>query len=180
MADMQAGSVAALGVIYDRYSDRAYRVARSVDGAHADEAVQDAFVAIWDSKASYRPEQATAAPWLLTVVRHRAIDVARRNRRDEFHRASDDARPEDRRSRDDVAGHVIERDSARRLLVLLAQLPDAQQEVIVLAFHGQMTYVQIAEHLELPLGTIKGRMRLGLEKLRRECSSQPAPLSADA
>jgi len=167
MARMQAGSVSALGQIYDRYCDRAYRIARSVDLANAEDAVQEAFISIWDSRATYRANGATAAPWLMTVVHHRAIDVARRNTRDRTHHGGD-GQLERRGSPEDVPVDSESRAESRHLLTLLARLPDTQREVIVLAFYGQLTHTQIAEHLDEPLGTIKGRMRLGLEKLRAE------------
>lgn len=169
MARMQAGCRVAFGELYDRYRDRAYRVARlvSVDDAHAEEAVQEGFVSIWNSRASYRPERPTAAAWLLTVVRHRAIDMRRRNATYEARRVNEGALAE-QRSSDDIAGEAVERAQARDLRALLARLPGAQREVIVLAFHGQLTHVEIAELLELPIGTVKGRMRMGLHKLRGE------------
>jgi len=169
MAQIGAGSLDAWGELYDRYCNRAYRVARAVavDGAHAEEAVQEAFIAIWNSRATYRPQQATAAPWLLTVVHHRAIDVVRRAARHEEHQ-TDDGSLEARRSGVDVAQEAVDHEQARRLRMLLAGLPSAQREVIILAFYGQLTHTEIAEQLELPIGTVKGRMRLGLDKLRGE------------
>jgi RNA polymerase sigma-70 factor (ECF subfamily) len=164
---VSAGNVEAFAELYDRYCDRAYRVAVSVcrDDGRAQDAAQEAFLAVWRSAASYRPQQGTVAAWLLTVVRHRAIDVARRNDKHDAHRASDDELDQ-RAAPDDVCDAAVKRDDADRLQARLALLPDGQQEVITLAFYGQLSHTEIATRLALPAGTIKGRMRLGLHKLR--------------
>ncbi|MBA3327312.1 MAG: RNA polymerase subunit sigma-24, partial [Solirubrobacterales bacterium] len=102
---------------------------------------------------------------VLTIARHRAIDIARRNAPHAAHRASDN-RLHTLPAPANVAEHVAGRAEAHDLLGLLAQLPDAQREVITLAFYGQLTHTEIAKHLNLPAGTVKGRMRLGLQRLR--------------
>jgi len=174
MASVKAGSAAALGVLYHRYSGRAYRVARSVcrDDGRAEEAVQEAFISIWKARANYQTHEGTVAPWVLTVVRCRAIDVARRNGPHARHRASADSLPVVR-TQIGVPEQVAERARAHDLLILLARLPDAQREVITLAFYGELTHDEIAARLQLPLGTVKGRMRLGLSRMRGdiECAA---------
>lgn len=120
---------------------------------------------------SGRAERATArskgtvAAWLLTVVRYRAIDLARRNGNHVARWVSDD-RLDERPAPDDVSEKVIQRDDADRLQVSLAGLPDGQQAVITLAYYGQLSHSEIATQLDLPAGTVKGRMRLGPQKLR--------------
>ena len=166
MADVKVGSVDALGVLYDRYCDRAYRIARSVcrDDGRAQEAVQETFISIWTTRGTYEQRGAVAA-WVLTIARHRAIDIARRNAPHAAHRASDE-RLHKLPGPGNVAEHVIKQSEARDLQSLLADLPDAQREVITLAFYAQLTHTEIAEHLHLPAGTVKGRIRLGLQRLR--------------
>jgi RNA polymerase sigma-70 factor, ECF subfamily len=159
----------AFAQLYDRYSARAYRVARSVcrDDGRAEDAVQEAFLSVWRTHESYRPALGTVAAWLMVVVRRRAIDTSRRNRKHADHRADADqldARP----AAGGVADQAETNDEAPRLRARLAHLPEAQQEVIVLAFYGELTHAEIADHLQLPPGTVKGRMRLGLEKLRAD------------
>jgi RNA polymerase sigma-70 factor (ECF subfamily) len=105
------------------------------------------------------------APWVLTVVRCRAIDIARSNGLHAAHRANDDIL-HTVHAPDSVAGEVVAHAQARDLLSLLARLPDAEREVITLAFYGQLTHSEIAAYLGLPAGTVKGRMRLGLQRLR--------------
>lgn len=168
MARVKRGSAAALGVLHDRYHERAYRVAWSVcrDDGRAAEAVQEAFISIWKTRESYEGQRGTPAAWVLTVTRNRAIDNARRNDPHAANRASDDdlhTVP----ATGDVAEQVVAGAQARDLRDLLSGLPDTQREVITLAFYGQLTHGEIAAHLDLPSGTVKGRMRLGLQRLRR-------------
>ena len=167
MSAVSAGNVEAFGQVYDRFCNRAYGVAYSVcrDEGRAQDAVQDAFLALWTSRASYRPERGTVAAWLLTVVRYRAIDLARRDGNQRADLGGDD-RLRQFAASDDVSATVIERETASRLRAALGRLADEQQEVITLAFYGQLSHTEIATQLRLPPGTVKGRMRLGLQKLR--------------
>lgn len=169
MAEVSAGSVESFGDLYDRYCDRAYLVARAVcrDDGRAQEAVQDGFISVWHSRASYHSQHGTPAAWLLTVVRHRAIDLARSNGRHALRRASGDDL-EDVPAADDLFQSAANREDAERLRASLASLPDAQAEVIVLAYYGELSHTEIAAHLGLPPGTVKGRMRLGMSKLRAD------------
>jgi RNA polymerase sigma-70 factor, ECF subfamily len=167
MADVKAGSRAAFGVLYARYYERAFRVARSVcrDDGRAEEAVQETFISIWKTRMTYEMQAGKVAPWVLTVARYRAIDVTRRNGLHAVHRASDDSLHAVR-APNCVVEQVVARAQARELRRLLARLPDVQREVIMLAFYGQLTHSEIAAALGLPAGTVKGRMRLGLQRLR--------------
>jgi RNA polymerase sigma-70 factor (ECF subfamily) len=135
------------------------------DEGHAQDAVQEAFLSLWNSRTSYHPQRGTVAAWLLTVVRYRAIDLARRNGNHAVHWASDE-RLDERPARDDLIEQAIQRDDAHRLQASLAQLPVTQQEIITLAYYGQLSHTEIATQLDIPAGTVKGRMRLGLQKLR--------------
>ena len=174
MAAASGGSVDAFAELYDRYCTQAYRVAMSVcreDGC-AQNAVQEAFVSIWRTGASYRSERGTVAAWLLTVVRNRAIDLARRSGAVAVRRASE-SHLNDLTAPDDVCDQALRRETANHLHGLLDVLPDVQREVITLAFYGQLTHTEIAEHLGLPTGTVKSRMRLGLHKLRANIETPP-------
>lgn len=176
MASVKAGRVESFGELYDRYCDRAYRVARATcgDADRAQDAVQEGFLSAWTGRASYRPEQGTVAAWLLTVVRHRAIDLARGHGRHACRRAGDE-QLEQRPSRSDPSETVIVHDEVQRIQTSLAGLPDTQAEVITLAFYGQLSHTEIATRLGLPAGTVKGRMRLGLQKLRADLHQATAP-----
>jgi len=167
MAAVKAGSENAFGVLYDRYHERAYRVARSVcrDSGRAEEAVQETFTAIWKTRTTYRSEAGKVAPWVLTVARHRSIDVARRNGRDAARQTTDEML-DTVGALSGVHEQVAARAARRHLLALLAELPAAQREVITLSFYGELSHTEIAAYLDLPAGTVKGRMRLGLQRLR--------------
>jgi RNA polymerase sigma-70 factor, ECF subfamily len=175
MVTVTAGSVDGFVVLHGRYYDRAYRVARAVchDDGRAQEAVQEGFLAVWNSRASYRSQQGTVAAWLLTVVRYRAIDIARSNYRHASRRA-DDAPLTQVSPEEDPWEIVAKHDDAQRVQISLAMLPDAQAEVITLGYYGQLTTTEIATRLGIPAGTVKGRMRLGLQKLRADLTLVPA------
>jgi RNA polymerase sigma-70 factor (ECF subfamily) len=167
MAQVKRGSVEAFDELYDRYGGRAYRVALSIcgDQGRTEDAVQEAFLSIWNSRTAYQSERGTVAAWLLTTVRDRAIVVARRDHTHAGRRAAEytlAAHPTPEALTDQVAN----RDEADRLRTLLTRLPEAQREVITLAFYGELTHTEIAATLGLPTGTVKGRMHLGLHKLR--------------
>jgi RNA polymerase sigma-70 factor (ECF subfamily) len=168
--EIASGSVGGLEELYRRYGPRALRVAWAVcrDEGRAEEAVQDAFSSVWRSRAgAYRSQRGTVAAWLMAVVRYRALDAERRNVKHATHRAE-----EAMIAFQPVAGELGEQQAARTdaagLQAVLKGLPYLQREVITLAFYGQLTHAEIATHLELPSGTVKGRMRLGLQKLRAD------------
>lgn len=164
---VRAGDADAFATLYDRYARRAYTVALSVcqDDGRAQEAVQDAFLSLWRSSATYQPERGSLAAWLLTGVRHRAIDLMRRNAKHVAHRA-DEGQLDRVAGPDDLAARTIRREGEARLRASLRSLPAAQQEVIELAFYAELSHREIAAQLGLPSGTVKGRMRLGLGRLR--------------
>lgn len=169
MADVKAGSVAAFDTLYRRYRVRAQCVARAVcrDDGRAQEAVQEAFTSIWSTRTSYDVRVGSVAPWILTVVRYRAIDVARRHGRRAALRAGDDSLYAIR-APVDVAEHVAKRLQAQALRSAIARLPEPQREVLALSFYGELSHTEIAAHLDLPTGTVKGRARLGLQRLRSD------------
>jgi len=167
MQQVADGSLDAFEELYGRYSNRAYRVAWSIcqEVGLAEDAVQESFLAVWQKRDSFQPALGSVAAWLLSVVRHRAIDVLRRHGQHSARRADEDAL-QDHRSPGGPTEDLLAHSHAANMGTLLRALPDLQREVIVLAFYGQLTHTEIAAHLKLPPGTVKGRMRLGLHKLR--------------
>jgi RNA polymerase sigma-70 factor (ECF subfamily) len=172
MHQMNAGSTAAFGELYDRHHLQALRVARSccAGAANAEEAVQDAFESIWKSRATYRAERGPVVAWAMAIVRYRAMAIAKGRGRDAHGLV--DVLPEAASSADKAIDDAVAAGEAEHLLALLQRIPPAQREVIALAFFGQLTHTEIAEHLGLPTGTVKGRMRLGLDKLRTDLRSE--------
>lgn len=172
MARTQAGDTNAFAQLYDSYSERALRVARAVcgDQSCAEDAVQEGFLAIWRNRAGYRPDAGSFQAWSMRIVKNRAIDSCRRAAvrprtqtndvcHDQFQIDPNPTTPQ---------GAVVAQSERAGLIASLRQLPEAQAKVIVLAYFGELSHSEIATLLGLPHGTVKGRMRLGLEKLRRE------------
>ena len=173
---MKAGSTDAFGELYRRHAPRALSAARSVCNATgaAEEALQDGFESIWNSRATYREDRGPVAPWVASIVRYRAMAIAAR-RRLPLPQAGGSTTLEAASRPDAVHDEAVAHDEAAHLHDVLSRIPAAQREVIVLAFFGQLSHSEIAERLGLPAGTVKGRMRLGLGKLRADLSGPAAP-----
>jgi RNA polymerase sigma-70 factor (ECF subfamily) len=162
------GEAAAFDVIFDRHAGRAFALAYRMCGrrATAEDVVQEAFLSLWRSGARYDPRRGSVRAWVLSVVRNRAIDSFRREGTKESRDVHDELAVE--RAPAEALTHVeVERrEEGREVRDALSRLPVEQRQVIELAYFGGFTHTQIAEMLELPPGTVKGRMRLGLTKLR--------------
>ncbi|MFN8481660.1 MAG: sigma-70 family RNA polymerase sigma factor [Anaerolineae bacterium] len=155
------GEREALAALYDRYATLVFSlVSRMLGGGMtAEEVTQDSFVLLWRRADQFSPERGRVLSWLMTIARNRAIDELRRRQ----------AAPEQVELVDAAAGYPgMEELSLQRMQMrrALAQLPEAQREALELAYYGGMTQQEVAEHLGLPLGTIKTRMRMGLQRLR--------------
>lgn len=122
---------------------------------------------MWSSRATYEPTRGTVAGWAMSIVRHRAIYLTR-HRALAAGRDQRAAQLDDPAAPDDVPTDFAAHAETEQLTELLAQLPPAQREVIQLGFYDGLTHQQIARRLTLPAGIVKGRMRLGLTKLRSE------------
>ena len=168
MSRVQADEPGAFDELYDRFGTDAYRVAYGMtrNGARAEDVVQEAFLSVWRHREGYRSDAGSVRGWLMGTVRHRAIDALRLHGRHDTARSDEEGADERVQAPGDVADAVCERDEACRLRTALAGLPEAQRDVITLAYFGQCSATEIADELSLPLGTVKGRMRLGLAKLR--------------
>ena len=158
------GDESALAELYDRVGGTAYGLAYRVlrDEALAEDAVQEAFLALWRTAASFIPERAKASTWILTLVHRRAVDTVRREQRRRAEPLEGAPEPVDA-SAEEAAWLRLERE---RVQGALAQLPDRQREAIELAYYGGYTQSELAERLGEPLGTIKSRMFSGLSRLR--------------
>ncbi len=167
MRRIQNDETAALGELYDRYARRAHGLARAV--CHradvAEEVVQEAFISVWRSRSTYRSTGSEVGAWVMTIVRFRAVDAVRRGHMWD-RRYDDDETLNGLAAPGDLAVDLEASDEAHQLRESLGRLPATQREVIALAFYGELTHVEIAAHLGLPLSTVKGRMRLGLRRLR--------------
>jgi RNA polymerase sigma-70 factor, ECF subfamily len=155
----------ALAELYDRYGRTAYGLAHRVlrDDALAEDAVQEAFLAVWRGAPSYVSERAKASTWILTFVHRRAVDLVRREQRRRAEPLPEVDSGGVEGSAADVAWLRLERE---RVQAALAQLPDQQREALELAYYGGFTQSELAERLGEPIGTIKSRMFTGLSRLR--------------
>jgi RNA polymerase sigma-70 factor, ECF subfamily len=158
------GDQAALAELYDRYGRVPYGLALRIlrDEALAEDAVQEAFLAVWRSAARFVPERGKASTWILTLAHRRSVDLVRRSER---RRAEplEEAEELVSGSTEEVAWLHLERD---RIQAALRQLPDQQREALELAYYGGFTQSELAERLGQPLGTIKSRMFAGLARMR--------------
>ena len=160
------GDESALAELYDRVGRVAYGLAFRVlrDDRLAEDAVQDAFLAVWRTAAAFRAERAKASTWILTLVHRRAVDVVRREERRRTEPLDDATRDTaTSESAEDAAWLGFERE---RVQQALRQLPDTQREAIELAYYGGYSQSELAARLGMPLGTIKSRMFAGLTRLR--------------
>ena len=179
MTRIADGDVAAFDELYRRHHRRVLMQARKLCASRelAEEVAQEAFLSLWRGAHAYRAGSGSVGAWLSSMVRNRAIDAWRRAA----------VRPVSVEMSDDGAGQLqavggAEPAAPERVLALslIGELPAPQKEAVFLAYFGDMTHSEIAAHTDAPLGTIKGRIRLGLERLRPglEESSRELALAA--
>lgn len=151
--------------LYDRYGRLVYSTVYRIvqDHGAAEEVTQDVFVRCWRSVDRYRPERAGLASWLLAIAHHRAIDELRSRRGKSRRRELTEEHLALIAADDPAIDEALVRSEVR---AALATLPEAQREVIELIFWGGLTRREAAERLQLPLGTVHTRLRLGMSKLR--------------
>jgi RNA polymerase sigma-70 factor, ECF subfamily len=164
MSRICKGDTTALGELYDQYGSRVYSLAVAIlgDDSRAQEVTQDTFMRVWQNAKNYRYDEGRFAAWLLTITRRLSIDRLRHEYRrsgkstsiddDNFPEIRDSAEEEEARWRE--LGHMMD------------ELPTEQREIIVLSYYRGLSQSEIALHLEIPIGTVKTRLRLGMEKLR--------------
>jgi len=155
----------ALAEVYDRYGTLAYSVALRIlgDQGKAEDVVQEAFLKVWNGAVRFDESRGSLRTWLTTVVRNRSIDLLRGRSMHERRELA--LKPEVRSTRsgpEEEAMGAIERAAVQEAL---ADLPQEQREAVQLAYFGGFTQAEIAGLTGVPLSTVKGRMRLALEKL---------------
>jgi RNA polymerase sigma factor (sigma-70 family) len=166
----------ALELLYQRYHRYAYSLAYHIlrDNSAAEDVVQEAFLSIWHKAASYQKQYGSVHRWLQAIVHHRSIDRVRAAAHRDYQWT-----PLQAENEQDPASELPEpweeawRGEQRALIqAALEQLPNEQRQVIELAYFGGYTHAEIADQLHIPLGTVKGRMRLGLLKMQRILQAQ--------
>lgn len=171
MVHIAAGQTGALGQLYDLYGRLIFSLAVQIigDKSVAEEVTQDVFIQVWNKARTYDPVQGKVVSWLARIARNRAIDTLRRQDvRPEGHQAefADDAL-EELASTDRLEQEVELEQQRVRLRNAVASLPEQQRAVLELAYFLEMSHQEIANRLQEPLGTVKTRLRLGMQKLRQ-------------
>ena len=167
----------AFEAIFDRYGDLVYSTAlRVLRDAHlAEDVSQEIFVRLWRKPQSYVAERGRFLTWLISVTRNRAVDEVRsRGRRQRHETASPEEQERELPASDsiDPALNAQLSEQAGIVRAALAKLPPEQREIIELAYFGGLTQQEISERLDQPLGTVKTRIRLGMQKLRAALAPQ--------
>jgi len=143
---------------------KAYMVRQGMAAARAEELAQETLLTVWNKAALFDPSRADAATWIFTIARNLRIDALRRERHPEVSDDVLDQHADDRPSADDQAAA---QQQSRRLRQALSELSTDQAEVVRLSFFADLAHPAIAEKLNLPLGTVKSRLRLAMTKIRR-------------
>jgi RNA polymerase sigma-70 factor (ECF subfamily) len=160
---------AAFEIMYDRHGGAAYSLAYRIvgDRGTAEDVTQEAFLSLWRTIARYDRTRGSVRTWLLGVVRNRAIDVLRRQAGRAPSVSLDLERLPDQGPTAELTDtEALRHEAAREVRGVLSALPADQLKVIELAYFGGLTHAEIAQSLGMPLGTVKGRMRLAMEKIR--------------
>ncbi len=163
---VQQGDQQAFAVLYDDLAPKIFGTVKRVlrDPAMSEEVTQEVFVEMWQQAARFDPERASVATWALTMARRRAVD---RVRREQSQRNRVEALAGQRDDADNEPGQqVVDGLEAGAVRDALALLPDDQRDVLILSFLEGLPHGEIADRLDIPLGTVKGRVRGGLKKLR--------------
>jgi RNA polymerase sigma-70 factor, ECF subfamily len=165
---VRRGEPRAFEVVYERHSTAAFSLAYRMMGtrAGAEDVLQEAFLSAWRSGERYDPARGSVRTWVLGIVHHRAIDALRRATVHDRRRAGDEGIEERFEAPERTELEVARREEAGTVRAAMDSLPADQCQVIELAYFGGFTHTEIASMLDAPVGTVKGRMRLGLKKMR--------------
>jgi RNA polymerase sigma-70 factor, ECF subfamily len=177
MVLVQDGDSEAVEVLYERHGGPSYSLAYRVMGERqaAEDVTQEAFLSVWRTSASYDAARGSVRSWLLQIVRNRAIDALRRSSvRGGRLDYDDDGLLEAQEAPEQTEAEVSRRERAAHVRGALKDLPQDQAQVLALAYYAGFTHSEISELLSMPLGTVKGRMRLGLQKVRANLGEQIA------
>jgi RNA polymerase sigma-70 factor, ECF subfamily len=168
MQRVAANDADAFEIVFERHVDAAFALAYRMCGRRslAEEIAQEAFISLWRSGGRYDRTRGSVRTWALGIVHNRTVDALRRDGAHERRRISDEGIAERLEAPDQTDAQAIEKATSDEIHGALGALPSEQRRVIELAYFGGFTHVEIASMLGAPVGTVKSRMRLGLEKLR--------------
>ncbi|MBI3973816.1 MAG: sigma-70 family RNA polymerase sigma factor [Chloroflexi bacterium] len=180
-ARVAARDAAALAALYDRYARPVYSMAAySLGTADAEEVVQDVFLSLWNKAGQFDPARSSFGAWFMAIARHRVLDELRRRGYQQRLLAGETADRLLATTVDesaDVAEEAWQRQRGEAVAQALRDLPDEQRRVLMLAYFAGLSHSAMAHHLGWPLGTVKKRIRLGLQKLRRALAPPAGVLS---
>jgi RNA polymerase sigma-70 factor (ECF subfamily) len=167
---VRRGDANAFAVVYDRHAASAFSLAYRIVGSRtgAEDVTQEAFLSVWRSGARYDRARGSVRTFVLGIVHNRAIDALRRGKVRDFPRIGDEMVAERLEAIERTDVEAARREEANVVRNALESLPGEQSQVIELAYFGGFTHTEIATMVKAPVGTVKGRMRLGLSKLRDE------------
>ena len=172
---VEAADAEAFATLYDRHSRAAFSLAYRMMGERqaSEDLTQDAFLKVWRGASSYRADRGSVRTWILSIVHNRGIDqirsqASRRRTQDKVEASAPRSQPSEAFAE---AWRNSQRDQVREAL---NTLPSEQLKILELAYFSGYTHVEISDLLDLPLGTVKGRMRLGLKKIRDYFESRSA------
>jgi RNA polymerase sigma-70 factor (ECF subfamily) len=161
------GDAEAFTTLYERHSHAAFSLAYRMmwERQASEDLAQDAFLKLWRSATSYRPERGSVRTWILSIVHNRGIDqirsqASRRRRQEEIEASAPRSQPSE------AFAETWRNSQREQVREALGTLPPEQLKILELAYFSGYTHLQISELVDVPLGTIKGRMRLGLKKMR--------------
>ena len=172
---VEAADAEAFATLYDRHSRAAFSLAYRMMGERqaAEDLAQDAFLKVWRSASSYRAERGSVRTWILSIVHNRGIDqirsqASRRRTQDKIEASAPRSQPSE------AFAETLRNSQRDQVREALDTLPPEQLKILELAYFSGYTHVEISDLLRLPLGTVKGRMRLGLKKIRDYFESRDA------
>jgi RNA polymerase sigma-70 factor, ECF subfamily len=172
---VEAADAEAFATLYDRHSRAAFSLAYRMMGERqaSEDLAQDAFLKVWRSASSYRAERGSVRTWILSIVHNRGIDqirsqASRRRTQEEIEASAPRSQPSE------AFAETWRNSQREQVREALGTLPPEQLKILELAYFSGYTHVQISDLLDLPLGTVKGRMRLGLKKIRDYFESRDA------
>src|ERR671938_1113057 len=172
---VETADAEAFATLYDRHSRAAFSLAYRMMGERqaSEDLAQDAFLKVWRSASSYRAERGSVRTWILSIVHNRGIDqirsqASRRRTQEEIEASAPRAQPSE------AFAETWRNSQREQVREALNTLPPEQLKILELAYFSGYTHVQISELVVLPLGTVKGRMRLGLKKIRDYFESRDA------
>lgn len=156
--------------VFNHFAPRvkSYLLGLKLNPEQADDVLQEVMIAVWNKADSYRPEKAAVSTWIFTIARNKHIDRIRRHKYQTYETAEDDAPEADAPESDLADQQLLTLQRKQAVQAALSELPEEQKTVISMSFLRDMAHGEIAAALDLPLGTVKSRIRLGFQRLRQE------------